>query len=141
MARAGVPAGVLVAPVIPAITDHEMEAILCAAKDAGASYAGYVLLRLPYEVKDLFREWLAEHYPDRAKHVMSLINQACGGKDYDPQFGVRMRGTGAYAALLRARFALAKRKFGLDDAQHRHRLSTALFTPPPTDKFQLTLGF
>jgi DNA repair photolyase len=141
LARAGVPAGVLVAPVIPAITDHEMEDILAAAKDAGASSAGYVLLRLPYEVKDLFREWLAEHYPDRAKHVMSLINQARGGKDYDAQFGVRMRGTGAYAELLRTRFHLAKRKLGLDDAENRHQLSTALFTPPPLNKSQLTLGF
>jgi DNA repair photolyase len=141
LARAGVPAGVLVAPVIPAITDHEMEDILAAAKDAGASSAGYVLLRLPYEVKDLFREWLAEHYPDRAKHVMSLINQARGGKDYDAQFGVRMRGTGAYAELLRTRFRLAKRKLGLDDAENRHELSTALFTPPPLNKSQLTLGF
>jgi DNA repair photolyase len=141
LARAGVPTGVLVAPVIPAITDHEMEDILSAAKDAGASSAGYVLLRLPYEVKDLFREWLAEHYPDRAKHVMSLINQARGGKDYDAQFGVRMRGTGAYAELLRTRFDLAKRKLGLDDAENRHQLTTALFTPPPRDKSQLTLGF
>jgi DNA repair photolyase len=141
LAQAGVPVGVLVAPVIPAITDHEMEDILAAAKDAGASSAGYVLLRLPYEVKDLFREWLAEHYPDRAKHVMSLINQARGGKDYDSQFGVRMRGTGAYAELLRTRFELAKRKLGLDDAENRHQLSTALFTPPPVNKSQLTLGF
>jgi DNA repair photolyase len=141
LARAGVPAGVLVAPVIPAITDHEMEDILAAAKDAGASSAGYVLLRLPYEVKDLFREWLAEHYPDRAKHVMSLINQARGGKDYEAQFGVRMRGTGAYAELLRTRFHLAKRKLGLDDAENRHQLSTAFFTPPPLNKSQLTLGF
>ncbi len=141
LARAGVPVGVLVAPVIPAITDHEMEAILAAAKDAGASSAGYVLLRLPYEIKDLFREWLAEHYPDRAKHVMSLINQARGGKDYDSRFGVRMRGTGAYAELLRTRFDLAKRRLGLDDAENRHRLSTALFTPPPVDESQLTLGF
>jgi DNA repair photolyase len=141
LARAGVPTGVLVAPVIPAITDHEMEDILSAAKEAGASSAGYVLLRLPYEVKDLFREWLAEHYPDRAKHVMSLINQARGGKDYDAQFGVRMRGTGAYAELLRTRFDLAKRKLGLDDAENRHQLTTSQFTPPPRNKSQLTLGF
>src|SRR5450631_4338062 len=102
LARAGIPVGVLVAPVIPAITDHEMEDILSAARSAGATRAGYVLLRLPHELKILFREWLAEHYPERAKHVMSLINQARGGKDYDSQFGVRMRGTGPYADLLRA---------------------------------------
>src|ERR1700733_13975189 len=107
LAQAGVPVGVMVAPVIPAITDHELEAILRAAREAGASCASYVLLRLPHEVKLLFREWLLEHYPERAKHVMSLINQARGGKDYDSQFGVRMRGTGPYAELLRARFEVA----------------------------------
>ena len=109
LAKAGVPVGVLVAPVIPAITDHEMEDILAAAREAGASCASYVLLRLPHEVKILFREWLAEHYPDRAKHVMSLINQTRGGKDYDSQFGIRMRGSGPYAELLRTRFRLAVR--------------------------------
>src|SRR5664279_1512961 len=90
LSRAGVHVGVLVAPVIPAITDHEMEDILAAAKDAGAMSAGYVLLRLPHEVKTLFREWLGLHYPDRAKHVMSLINQTRRGKDYDAEFGTRM---------------------------------------------------
>jgi DNA repair photolyase len=141
LSAAGIPAGVLVAPVIPAITDHEIEDILAAAKDAGATSAGYVLLRLPHEVKILFREWLAEHYPDRAKHVMSLINQARGGKDYDAQFGVRMRGSGAYADLLRTRFSLAKRKLGLDDADERHELRTDLFRPPAANQAQLTLGF
>ena len=105
--------GVLVAPVIPAITDHEMEDILGGGRRGGRdARAGYVLLRLPHELKIIFREWLADHYPDRAAHVMSLINQARGGKDYDSQFGVRMRGTGAYAELLRARFDLAVRKLG-----------------------------
>jgi DNA repair photolyase len=141
LAEAGVPVGVLVAPVIPAITDHEMEDILAAAKEAGAGSAGYVLLRLPHEVKYLFREWLAEHYPDRAKHVMSLINQSRGGKDYDAQFGVRMTGTGAYAELLRTRFELARRKLGLDDAERRHELATSLFRPPAANQAQLTLGF
>jgi DNA repair photolyase len=141
LAKAGIPTGVLVAPVIPAITDHEMEDILSAAKNAGATSAGYVLLRLPHEVKTLFREWLSEHYPDRAKHVMSLINQTRGGKDYDAQYGVRMRGTGAYAQLLRARFDLAKRRLGLDGAESRHKLSTAFFIPPAANKAQLTLGF
>jgi DNA repair photolyase len=136
-----VPVGVLIAPVIPAITDHEMEDILAAAKDAGAGSAGYVLLRLPHEVKILFREWLTEHYPDRAKHVMSLINQTRGGKDYDAEFGQRMSGTGAYAELLRTRFELARRKCGFDDARERHELSTHLFRPPPANQSQLTLGF
>ena len=139
LARAGVPTGVLVAPVIPAITDHEMEDILSAARQAGAERAGYVLLRLPHEVKTLFREWLVEHYPDRAKHVMSLINQARGGKDYDAQFGTRMRGTGAYADMLRVRFQLARRKLGWTEGD-RAELSVALFRPP-VDTAQLTLGF
>jgi len=141
LAEAGIPVGVLVAPVIPAITDHEMEHILAAARSAGASFAGYVLLRLPHEVKILFREWLQDHYPDRAAHVMSLINQARGGKDYDAKFGVRMRGTGAYADLLRTRFELAARKLGLDSADGRHELDTSLFRPPGPAASQLTLGF
>jgi DNA repair photolyase len=141
LAQAGIPVGVLVAPVIPAITDHEMEDILAAAKEAGAGSAGYVLLRLPHEVKILFREWLAEHYPDRAKHVMSLINQTRGGKDYDAEFGRRMTGTGPYAELLRTRFELARRKCGFDDAHERHELATEFFRPPAADQSQLTLGF
>jgi DNA repair photolyase len=141
LSEAGIPVGVLVAPVIPAITDHEMEDILAAAKAAGATSAGYVLLRLPHELKLLFREWLAEHYPDRAKHVMSLINQARGGKDYDAQFGTRMRGTGPYAELLRTRFELAKRKLGYASAEERHELNTTLFRPPKPDTPQLSLGF
>ena len=141
LSAAGVPVGVLVAPVIPALTDHEMEHILEAAKTAGASSAGYVLLRLPHELKDLFREWLAEHYPDRAKHVMSLINQSRGGKDYQAEFGTRMVGTGVFAQLLRTRFDLAKRKFGFEDAEHRHELRTDLFRPPAANQAQMTLGF
>jgi DNA repair photolyase len=141
LADAGIPVGVLVAPVIPAITDHEMEDILAAAKKAGAGSASYVLLRLPHEVKILFREWLSEHYPDRAKHVMSLINQTRGGKDYDAEFGRRMTGTGPYAELLRTRFELARRRCGFDDARDRHELATEFFRPPAADQSQLTLGF
>jgi DNA repair photolyase len=141
LSEAGIRVGVLVAPVIPAITDHEMEDILGAAKAAGASSAGYVLLRLPHELKILFREWLAEHYPDRAKHVMSLINQASGGKDYNSQFGTRMRGTGPYADLLRTRFELAKRKLGYASAEERYELDTTLFRRPAPDTPQLSLGF
>jgi DNA repair photolyase len=141
LARAGIPVGVLIAPVIPAITDHEMEDILAAAKQAGAESAGYVLLRLPHEVKILFREWLGEHYPDRAKHVMSLINQTRGGKDYDAEFGRRMVGTGPYAELLRTRFELARRKCGFDSARDRYELDVSLFRPPAPDQPQLTLGF
>jgi DNA repair photolyase len=141
LTEAGIPVGVLVAPVIPAITDHEMEDILSASREAGATRAGYVLLRLPHELKVLFRDWLAEHYPDRAKHVMSLINQASGGKDYNSEFGTRMRGTGPYAELLRTRFQLAKRKLGFAGADERYELDTTLFRPPTPDTPQLTLGF
>jgi len=141
LAEHGIPVGVLMAPVIPAITDHEMEAILAAARQAGATSAGYVLLRLPHELKLLFREWLKDHYPDRAAHVMSLINQARGGKDYDSAFGVRMKGTGPYAELLRARFELAVRKFGLVPSGDRHDLDTSLFHPPAAGAAQMTLGF
>ena len=141
LADAGIPVGVMVAPVIPAITDHEMESILAAAREAGASSAGYVLLRLPYEVKTLFREWLAEHYPERAKHVMSLINQARGGRDNDPNFGSRMRGTGPYADLLKTRFVVATRKLGLNSERNRTELDVTLFRPPGAAAAQLTLGF
>ncbi|HTB68508.1 MAG TPA: PA0069 family radical SAM protein [Steroidobacteraceae bacterium] len=141
LSAAGVHVGVLVAPVIPALTDHEIEQILEAAHNAGASSAGYVLLRLPHEVKDLFREWLAEHYPDRAKHVMSLINQSRGGKDYQAEFGTRMVGTGVFAQLLRTRFDIARRRFGFEDAERRYELRTDLFRPPAVNQAQMTLGF
>jgi DNA repair photolyase len=141
LAAAGVPVGVMVAPVIPSLTDHEMEHILEAAKNAGATRAGYTMLRLPHEVKDLFREWLAEHYPDRAQHVMSIINQSRGGKDYQAQFGTRMVGTGVFAELLRKRFQVAKRKWGLDVADERFDLRTDLFRPPNANQAQMSLGF
>jgi len=127
--EAGVPTGVMVAPVIPVLTDHEMEAILEAAAAAGARWAGYVLLRLPHEVKDLFREWLAAHYPDRADHVMSVLRQMRGGKDYDSSFGTRMRGTGPLAELLRARFHVACRRLGIGTGRHQPP-NTSLFRPP-----------
>jgi DNA repair photolyase len=110
--EAGVPVGVLVAPLIPVLTDNEMEGILARAREAGASSAGYVLLRLPHEVKELFREWLAEHEPTKAAHVMQRIQDSRGGKDYDAEFGARMRGTGVYAELLAQRFQLAIRRLG-----------------------------
>lgn len=109
---AGVPVGVLVAPVIPMITDHELESILEAARDAGAAAAGTVLLRLPHELKEVWREWLSLHYPDRAAHVMSLVQQMRGGRDYDSTFGKRMRGEGPFADLLQARFRKAHRRLG-----------------------------
>jgi len=127
--EAGVPTGVMVAPVIPALTDHEMEAILEAAAAAGARWAGYVLLRLPHEVKDLFREWLAAHYPDRAEHVMALVRQMRGGKDYDSTFGTRMRGTGPVAELLRNRFQIACRRLGMGSTRVQPP-DVSLFRPP-----------
>ena len=138
---AGVPTGVMVAPVIPAITDHEMEAILEAAAAAGAHWAGYVLLRLPYEIKDLFRDWLAEHFPDRAAHVMSLINDMRGGRDNDPRFGSRMRGTGPVAELLRSRFKLACKRLKLNSGSRESPQHTHLFRPPLLEGSQMTLGF
>ena len=109
---AGVPVGVMVAPVVPMITDSELEHILEAAHDAGARAAGYVLLRLPHELKQVWREWLELHYPERAAHVMSLIRQMRGGQDYDANFGTRMRGQGPFADLIARRFARAHRRLG-----------------------------
>jgi DNA repair photolyase len=137
---AGVPAGVMVAPVIPVITDHEMEAILAAAAEAGARWAAYVLVRLPYEVKDLFREWLTEHFPDRAAHVMALIRDMRGGRDNDPRFGSRMRGSGPVAELLRSRFKLACGRLALNAGSREQPKPTQLFRPPGRAE-QLTLGF
>ncbi len=117
LAQAGVPVGVLTAPMIPAVNDAELESLLEAAATAGATRAGYVLLRLPHEVKDLFRAWLQQHLPLRAAHVMSLVQQARGGRDNDPRFGHRMRGAGPWAAMLRARFELARTRLGLDGSR------------------------
>jgi DNA repair photolyase len=115
LAAVGVPVGVMVAPLIPFITDNEMEAILEAAYSAGARDAGYVLLRLPHEVKDLFHDWMRVHYPQKAEHVMSLLRQSHGGKEYDAQWGTRMSGTGQYAELLAQRFEKAYRTLGYTD--------------------------
>jgi DNA repair photolyase len=139
LSAAGVPCAVMFAPVIPALNDHEMEAVLEASVAAGARWAGYVLLRLPYEIKDLFREWLEQHYPQRAAHVMSLIRDMRGGRDNDPRFGTRMRGTGPYAELLRNRFHLACRRLNLN-ASPRAALNTTLFRPTTTTGGQLSLG-
>jgi DNA repair photolyase len=125
---AGIPVGVLVAPVIPAITDVELEAIVESAAAAGATSAAYILLRLPREVEDLFSEWLQTHYPLRAKHVLSLLSQMRGGKAYDAAFGSRMTGTGIFADLLRNRFRLVCLKSGINAA--RTILRTDLFAPP-----------
>ena len=112
--EAGVPVGVMFAPVIPALNDEELESILAAATEAGAATAGYVLLRLPLEIKDLFREWLETHEPNRSAHVMSLIRQMRNGKDYDAAWHQRMRGGGPYAEMIARRFHIATRRLGLN---------------------------
>ncbi|MEJ2513622.1 MAG: PA0069 family radical SAM protein [Gammaproteobacteria bacterium] len=129
LARAGVPAGSLVAPVIPALNDHEIEAICEAVAEAGAGWADYVLLRLPLELQTLFRDWAEAHYPDRARRIMSLLRQARGGRDNDARFGHRMRGSGPWASLLEQRFAVARRRYGLA-GRGRGTLDTSRFRPP-----------
>jgi DNA repair photolyase len=131
LSEAGVPVGVMFAPVIPWVNDHELEAVLDAAREAGATAAGYVLLRLPHEVAPLFRDWLQTHLPDRAAHVMSTIQQLRGGKDYDSRFGQRLRGEGVYADLLARRFALALKRSGFEGRRHTP-FDTSRFVPPRT---------
>ncbi|HXE65539.1 MAG TPA: PA0069 family radical SAM protein [Rhodanobacteraceae bacterium] len=129
LAQAGVPTGVLVAPVIPALNDRDMEAVLERAAEAGANMAGYTVVRLPWELKTLFREWLAIHVPQRAEHVMSLVQQMNGGRDYDSDFRTRMRGQGPFSDLLRRRFEVACRKHGFHRARNL-QLDCTRFTPP-----------
>jgi DNA repair photolyase len=133
LSAAGVPVGVMVAPIIPQLNDRDLEAILEAAAAHGAKAAGWVLLRLPREVAPLFREWLDAHYPLRAGHVMSVVRQMRGGRDYDSAFGSRMRGDGAFAALIEKRFALACRRLGLNRGREHVGLDTSRFRPPVTD--------
>lgn len=112
---AGIACGVMAAPVIPFLTDHELESILQAAKEAGAQSAHYTLLRLPFELKELFADWLETHFPLKADHVMSRLRQMREGKDNDPDFGSRMRGTGLFADLLEKRYRMATSRLGLDN--------------------------
>ncbi len=126
---AGVPAGVLFAPVIPVINDAEMETVLEQAAQAGAATAGYVVLRLPHEVRPLFREWLETHEPGKTEHVFSIIRELRSGRENDPEYFSRMRGNGVFADLIRARFQSACRKFGLN-GDRRLELNTGLFKPP-----------
>ncbi|HPI61506.1 PA0069 family radical SAM protein [Zoogloea sp.] len=127
--RAGVPVGVLFAPLIPALNDHELERVLEAARAAGAESAGYVLLRLPLELKALFEDWLHSHFPDRATHVLSLLRQLRGGQLNDSRFGHRMRGQGVFADLYRQRMQRTCERLGF---QRTHRpLNTEVFRPPP----------
>src|SRR5262245_13727981 len=137
LSGAGVPCGVMVAALIPALNDKTMEHVLEAAAAAGASEAAYVIMRLPNELRTLFKEWLAEHYPDRAEHVMSIVRQMRGGRENDPNFGTRMSGTGGYAELMEKRFRIACRRFGLN-VRDKPELDCRRFTPPGKD-LQMTL--
>jgi DNA repair photolyase len=137
LSEAGIPTTVMVAPIIPALNEPEIERILDAAHAAGAREAGYVLLRLPLEVRDIFKEFLEREYPDRAEHVMSLIRSMRGGKDYDSTWGTRMKGDGPYAWQIGRRFEIACRKLGLNAS--RRSLRTDLFKPPVPEGGQLQL--
>jgi DNA repair photolyase len=137
LTEAGIPVTVMVAPIIPGLTDHEIEPILEAAREAGARDAGYVLLRLPLEIKDLFREWLREEFPNHADKVISLLRSMHGGRDYTPDFGIRQRGRGPYATQIALRFRLAKKRFGL--GEDRVPLRTDLFLKPGSGGQQLKL--
>jgi DNA repair photolyase len=139
LSDAGVPVGVMVAPVIPALTDHEAENILAAAAAAGALTANYVMLRLPHEVAPLFSEWLEQHEPLKARHVMSRVRALRDGRDYDARFGTRQRGTGEYADLFARRFAIARRRYGLSGHDARFELDTTQFVPPAADSPQQAL--
>ena len=137
LASAGVPCGVMVAPLIPALTDQLLEHVLEAASNAGATMAGWILLRLPNEVRPLFKEWLAFHYPQRAEHVISIVRQSRGGRENDPNFGSRMTGSGNFVDLVGKRFDLACRRFGLNSEDHhmasRDGLDCSLFRPLPVE--------
>ena len=137
LSDAGIPASVMVAPIVPGLNDQEMERILDSAYAAGAREAGYVLLRLPLEVAPIFKDWLLRHYPDRYRHVMSLIRSMRDGKDYDSEWGKRMKGSGPYAWQIGRRFELAAKRLGLNT--ERRRLRTDHFVPAARQYEQLTL--
>lgn len=137
LAAAGIPVRVMMAPVVPSITDHEMEHILEASRDAGAVAASWIMLRLPREVSPLFREWLEAHYPDRAARVMARVREMHGGQDYDAQWGKRMRGEGFYAEIIAQRFEVARKRFGLKKTLPE--LRTDLFEVPLAKGDQLAL--
>ncbi|HSJ32368.1 MAG TPA: PA0069 family radical SAM protein [Longimicrobiales bacterium] len=130
LAAAGIPVGIMVAPIIPAITDEEMGDILKAARDAGAKWAGYVVLRLPHAVAPLFEDWLTHHFPDRKEKVLNRVRAMRGGKLYDSTWGERARGTGEMADQIGALFRAARKKAGYDETADRYALSTAAFRRP-----------
>ncbi len=138
LAAAGVPVSVLMAPIIPAINDNEIEQVLEVAAAAGATQAAYIFLRLPFEVARIFDAWLREHFPDRAERVMSLVRQASGGRDYDNRFGIRQTGRGPYADLLGQRFAKTCKRLGIRHGEYQNGLDPAKFRRP--GQRQLDLG-
>ncbi|HEV7245781.1 MAG TPA: PA0069 family radical SAM protein [Shinella sp.] len=137
LSEAGIPVAVMMAPVIPGLNDHEIERVLDSGKAAGACEASYVLLRLPLEVSPLFRDWLLQHYPDRYRHVMSLVRSMRGGKDYDAEFGKRMKGAGPYAWQIARRFEMAAKRLEL--TRTRRSLASDQFVPPSGIGVQLSL--
>jgi DNA repair photolyase len=137
LSTAGVPVVAMVAPIVPAINDSEIERILAAAREAGASEASYVLLRLPLEIKELFREWLQTEFPNRAAHAINILRSMHGGKDYTPEWGVRQRGRGPYAEQIALRFRLAAKRLGLNERVNK--LRTDLFQHPVPQGGQLRL--
>ncbi|TFV87909.1 radical SAM protein, partial [Oxalobacteraceae bacterium OM1] len=135
LAEAGIPVGVSVAPVIPFVTEPDLERVLAAAAEAGASGASYIVLRLPWEVSPLFQQWLQAHFLDRAQRVMNRIRDMRGGKDYEAEFGTRMRGEGIWADLIRQRFEKAVRRLGLGErARSFGAMDTARFRSPMPPK-------
>ncbi|MBG6146111.1 DNA repair photolyase [Labrenzia sp. EL_142] len=137
LSDAGIPVAVMMAPIIPALTDSEIEGLLEAAAEHGAREASFILLRLPLEVSELFRDWLLREHPDRYRHVMSLVRSMRGGKDYDAKWGERMRGRGPYAEQIAKRFSLAAKRLGLN--LRRKKLNTADFVQPQKGGVQLNL--
>jgi DNA repair photolyase len=139
LSSAGVPVSLLMAPIIPAVNDTEIEAVLGRAAAAGAVHAAWILLRLPGELKQIFVEWLEVHLPERAGHVMSLLRQASGGKDYDNRFGIRQRGRGPYASMINQRFTSACRRHGMGSGRDRTGLDCTQFRPPGGHQMTLAI--
>jgi DNA repair photolyase len=139
LADNGIPTSALVAPIIPVINDHEIESILEAVAGAGALQAHYIFLRLPHELLAIVSAWLETHFPDRKAHILSLVQQASGGRNYDSRFGVRQTGRGAYADMLASRFRTASRKLGLASGEYAHSLDCTLFSRPGQRQLGLDL--
>jgi len=139
LSSTGVPVSLLMAPIIPAVNDTEIESVLDRAADAGAMHAAWIFLRLPHELKQIFVEWLEVHMPDRARHVMSLLRQASGGKDYDNRFGIRQRGRGPYASMINQRFTTSCRRHGISSGRDRTQLDCTQFRRPAGPQMALAI--